>query len=31
VGEAQQQINGLQQGLLSIKVNLTLALGVAQV
>lgn len=30
LGEAQQQIDGLQQGLLSIKVNLTLALGVAQ-
>jgi hypothetical protein len=30
LGEAQQQINGLQQGLLSIKVNLTLVLGVAQ-
>jgi hypothetical protein len=31
VGEAQQQIDGLQRGLLSAKVNLTLALGVAQV
>jgi hypothetical protein len=31
VGEAQQHINGLQQGILSIKSNLTLALGVAQV
>jgi hypothetical protein len=30
LGEAQQQIDGLQQGLLSIKVNLTLVLGVAQ-
>jgi hypothetical protein len=30
VGEAQHQIDGLQQGLLSIKVNLTLALGVGQ-
>lgn len=29
IGEAQQQIDGLQQGLLSIKVNITLALGVA--
>jgi hypothetical protein len=31
VGEAQQQINGLQQELLSTKVNLAIALGVAQV
>lgn len=30
LGEAQQQIDGLQQGLLSIKVSLALALGVAQ-
>jgi hypothetical protein len=30
IGEAQQQIDGLQQGLLSIKVNITLVLGVAQ-
>jgi hypothetical protein len=30
VGEAQQQIDGLQQALLSTKANLTIALGVAQ-
>jgi len=30
IGEAQQQIDGLQQGLLSIKVNIGLALNVAQ-
>jgi hypothetical protein len=30
LGEAQHHVDGLQQGLLSIKVNLTLVLGVAQ-
>jgi hypothetical protein len=30
VGQAQQQIDGLQQGLLSIKMNLVLVLSVAQ-
>jgi hypothetical protein len=30
LGEAQQRINGLQQGLLSVRVSLVLALGVAQ-
>jgi hypothetical protein len=30
LGEAQQRINGLQQGLLSVRVSLVLVLGVAQ-